>query len=607
MTHTIAYRSPVWFAALLFLLLSAIQAYKPLNLDNADLPVWAKAVADTGKPIAYRGEDRPSDTFVYHTPLYLYALGGWIKIFGYGVSQIRMFGVACALLLGLICIQTFHEIFARHFSRKLLWPFWPVFLLNPYTLQSASIADTDTTVYGPLLCGFLLACVRLAWRNGQQLEKPARLDLIIAAVVLGLCFWAKLTTVLLVIPVPLLMLLPPFGWKRAGFYFSIVVGGGAILFLSTYAAWCYWIGVKWNTCFVWLYSYFATRGSSGQSGLMARIRDYSRNSTYMLPFTMKWTGGAPWIAALAVCGLSAWKLARKDMRFWPALLILGVALGSTTYYAGQTLSFGNSPFKYHYVFWGIVCLPLAVAAGWMWSLATETGGTGMLTGLCAVTAAAGLWVGARVLTDRLLTGAIPVGQNWFYWLLPLVCVVIVASLSWTTGQRKVAAAVIVSAIVFHVSMETGICIYQVKQPYSTTYNYGQRGLVETAAFIQAISRPDEILMCMKDLGPMTDRHYYESYSYIYSGSQGATTAIDLMSSRVHLAAFTEQIGEDQLVMNEPLMHWVAKNCRLLKSVGNYRIYETPSRIAQNERVLAAAASAGAVVMPASVKVSKEAR
>jgi hypothetical protein len=74
-----------------------------------------------------------------------------------------------------------------------------------------------------------------------------------------------------------------------------------------------------------------------------------------------------------------------------------------------------------------------------------------------------------------------------------------------------------------------------------------------------------------------------------------------------LAAFTEQIGEDQLVMNEPLMRWVAKNCRLLKSIGNYRIYETPCRIAANEKVLAAAASAAAGVMPASMKVSKGAR
>jgi hypothetical protein len=47
-----AYRSPAWFAVSLFLLLSAIQAYKPFNLDNADLPVWAKAVAETGKPVA---------------------------------------------------------------------------------------------------------------------------------------------------------------------------------------------------------------------------------------------------------------------------------------------------------------------------------------------------------------------------------------------------------------------------------------------------------------------------------------------------------------------------------------------------------------------------
>ncbi len=88
-----------------------------------------------------------------------------------------------------------------------------------------------------------------------------------------------------------------------------------------------------------------------------------------------------------------------------------------------------------------------------------------------------------------------------------------------------------------------------------------------------MSHPTDFIMCMKDLGPMAERRYFENYGYVYGGEPGAAQAIELLSGKVRLAVFTEQIGEDQLIMNPMLLEWVKRNCRLVKSIGNYRIYE----------------------------------
>src|SRR6478752_1836898 len=84
-----------------FLLLSANQAWKPLHLDNMDFPAVAKATAETGLPIYYRGEENPKHLGLYHPPLYIYSLAAWYRLFGPTPTATRMFGALFAILQGL--------------------------------------------------------------------------------------------------------------------------------------------------------------------------------------------------------------------------------------------------------------------------------------------------------------------------------------------------------------------------------------------------------------------------------------------------------------------------------------------------------------------------
>src|SRR3974390_1131481 len=105
-------RSPITAAAIFcFVILSAVNAPRPLHLDNMDFPAIAASTAVSGLPIWYKGEKKPHDTGLYHPPLYIYLLAGWIRAFGSSPAAVRMFGMACALLQGLLVLEIVRTLF----------------------------------------------------------------------------------------------------------------------------------------------------------------------------------------------------------------------------------------------------------------------------------------------------------------------------------------------------------------------------------------------------------------------------------------------------------------------------------------------------------------
>lgn len=574
----------VWFAIAVFVLLSGMQAHKPLHLDNADLPVWGKAVADTGAPVAYRGEDRAHDLFLYHTPLYLYVLGAWYTVVGYGPAQTRLLNVGLTLLLGVIVLEIVRHLHGREVRDRVKVLFWPLFLLNPYTLQCAAIADIDTSIYGPLLCGFMLAVIRLLWQDAKPRSIQAWHELIWPTLLLALCFWAKLTTVWLLVPFTLTALL-----LRSRAAFSVQAGlsitaGGFAIFVLTYRQWSHSFGADWLTVFFWLSSY----PGSTTGGFMGRVARFAGTSNDMLPFIFRWTGFLPWLGLgvfLVMCGAGALRrrdhahpdgqVARERAQITGA--VFGMAVLATLYYAGQRYTFGNAPYKYVYVFWPLVCMALALTAigakpdGTRWVPSLSVQSRRALTAAVLMLIIVIGWTAALTLfrDDYLRGGAI---TPLSFWLLPTM-VLAGALVAWTLRHYRSAAGLVWALIALHVGFQSAICVHQAQQPYSTTYNYGQLGLAATASFIQLHTNPQDVVFCMKDLGPIANRRYIESYGYMYGGAERSGQAIETIKSRVRLVVATEQIGEDQLIMNSALKRWVETNCRLIKSLGNYRIYE----------------------------------
>jgi Dolichyl-phosphate-mannose-protein mannosyltransferase len=576
--------------------LFAASAWKPLQLDNMDFPAVAKQAAKTGLPIYYRGEPNPHDpgghrTYgvphgmdfaLYHPPLYLYTLALWFDLLGFGEVQVRMFGYLCALFQGWIVLELVRALFGSETARRITGWFWLLFLLNPYTLQTASIADIDSTIYGPLLCGTLLIAVRMSWRQGEPRRDPVRPgEYVFLCAPLVLVLWAKLTTVWLLPPAILLLLVKRLGWAKACVVTAAVTISATVIFLATYFAYGRITGLDVRFTFSFTVDSLL-KGSSGKPGLVARIDAFRNNFVIMAPTLAGWTGAAPWFAAIGVALAAAWKGVRdRDKPFLQGLVLVGLALITTAYYCGQTMTFGRAPFKYTFVYWGIVVACSALLLDFL--LEAWAGGSKVSKRLLAMLAAAVYVVSALVSATWGKDTILLTGLAWPYlWLLylPALVLLAVAPLRWVAPTLAVAA--LACAMSAWAGNSLGVAIYQARVNYSTTYDYGQTGFEDTVSFIRANTQPDEVIASMKDIGFKAERRYIENYGPLYGGPNDPARWLTeaLSSGQVRYAVFTAQRGQDNLLANPPLKSWIEQNCALVRSFGDYRIY---SYIADHER------------------------
>lgn len=571
-------------AVLAFCSLSAIRSSQPLHLDNMDFPAVALATSESGRPVYYRGEENPRHSGLYHPPLYIYLLAGWFRVVGFGEAQVRVFGMLCALAQGVLVLQIMQTIFGPSARRRCAPWFWLLFLLNPYTLQTAAIADIDSTIYGPAICLVLLLALRLSWTSGQwRSEDPSMAELALVAGALAVGLWCKLTTILLVIPFLCLLLVERFGWFRAIKISSLISLAGIGGFFFSYVAYGALLDLDVGYTFSFTLTSLLTRGASEGGGWIARVGDYERNFAAMAPFMARWTGLLPWVAvaaAISMAGVSWLRLGLRRAQHYG--LVLGLALVSSIYYCAKVHTFGAAPFKYVFVYWGLVMTaPVVLAQGWknwfppeaLHCKALDRPRIGVLTSAAlAIMFLVAAILGAASGDDRILY-AYSIG-----WEECGAAVLLAFSLlgsAWLrAGRRETIRCLTLASVAFAGGQQLGWALAQAPVDYSTTYDYGQRGLDETATFIRLNTAPDEIISSMKDLGFRAGRRYYENFGLIYGGPTGAQHLIDLMEKRqARFAVFTEGRGQDQLIMNKKLLDWVEDHCILVRSLGNYRIYE----------------------------------
>lgn len=562
------------FALLVFLILFVSGASKPLQLDNMDFPAAAAQTAVSGVPVYYRGEENPRALGLYHPPLYIYLLAAWIRVFGFAATQVRMFGMLCVLLQGLVTLALLRELFGRDLIARCSPWFWLIFLLNPYTIQGASIADIDTTIYGPLMGAALLAVIRLSWRDGVWREDAIRrreYAVVIAAVTL--CLWAKLTTALLLFPFLFLLMIPRLRIARAAAATIAISIAAVAAFLVTYRLYGKLSGMNVGYTFAFTWASFLGRGSSQTPGLMARIADFRNNAQFMIPFMVRWTGLAPWLAGAAmVCVAFQRAWAAKDRRAAHLGLLILLALLCTAYYCGKVETFGAAPFKYVFVFWGLelgAVILLTFTGKELWSVdGMKRQWTRYGSGIVALAGLTALCT-ARFLGDHvILFGA---GGNYKWPLvLPGLAILAGATLRWSRFGRILLA----TGFALYCGVSAGVALTQSKANYATQYDYGQTGFMDTVSFLRLNTAPTDIISSMKDIGFSADRRYFENYGALYGDDRAEQRLITAISSgQVAYEVFTEGRGQDELIMRPSLRTWITEHCDLVRSFGNYRIYK----------------------------------
>jgi hypothetical protein len=544
-------------AMAIFIALWVAQSGKPLQLDDVDHYGIARAIRETGKPLYYRGEDAARMSGALHPPLNDYLLAGWMVLWGESQPSAKAFSLAGCLAQGVAALALARLLLPPPLWRRTRPWFWATFLISPYSLQAASMVDIDVASYGPWLTLYLWSIVRLDWRSGQaRPDRPRLLEWVLPAAVLTCCLWTKLTTVLLTFPFTFLLLVPRRGWGRAAATAAAIIAGGAGVFLATlWLAASSW-GLSPTSTLTFAYR-MATSGGHRATPIDTLV--------YMGPQLAAWTGLLPGFAAFAglVCLGRGVRAERRSVEA-AAAVVLGLAVASVLYYLATRLSFANAPYKYAFAYSAVLSLPLAVFAA---------GRTKVRFVWIGLAAAAGFGVAWFLLRDSvpftgwntrsLLLLGLPAGLG------------AAACLRAALGGKQPGwtNATLLLALSYHLASQAGVALVQATAPYSTTYDYGQRGLAEAARYVDEHTDDDDLISSMKDLGVLADRRYFESYAALYGGEDETDRLIKAWESgRVTLIVFTAGIGQDQLVAKPRLSAWLEHRAELVATRGNYRIY-----------------------------------
>ena len=450
---------------LLAAILFGLGAAKPLNLDNAEFPPAAEATAKTWTPVYYRGEDMPRRAAVFHPPLYVYMLAVWVKAFGASPASFRYFGFACLLLAGavtVLLVQAAHGSWPRW--RFHLW-YWPLLMLNPYTLQTASIVDIDSSIYGPVLVLLLWAAMRL----GRRSPRPASGWVLLA---IGVCvaFWLKLTTALILWPAFWLLLRGSLGGSPALRRATLVFWGGALLFVATYAAFCHLLDLNFRFALA-----FDTQSVFQRGAASASLADWLSRHMSQAPGVMahlvSWGGVLPLVVlpvSTVFYGMRVRKRAAPGDSAWFAILL--ISLSTVAVYCLITGVFGGAPFKYTFVFWPVVVAAAALYLAGSPFDRTPPAVKPVLAGAAIFSAVAAVSLAGW--KDRLIVEGLAGAPAMAMVVVPVLLLAAGGLMQATAGTGRLGRLAICAAALLSGGALLGTAIHQARADYSTTYDYG---------------------------------------------------------------------------------------------------------------------------------------
>jgi 4-amino-4-deoxy-L-arabinose transferase-like glycosyltransferase len=491
-------------ATLVYLVLVARQIDRPLMYDDANFALAAKAVAETGLPFGNQGWMSERGDFsqreqwaLWHPPLYVYADGLFARIGGWSPPVLRLVGVlgglaSAALSLALASDLTRGPPRARQVAGGVAVA---LFALSPLVVQSTLILDIDFTVLLPLTLLFVLVYLRLESRPVAWLWLGP---------LFAVLLWAKMTN-----PLPLVGVI--FVWQLLRGRFvpaathALGIGlGGVALFGVSWLAIGRWLGFPLDMPFgVNLVQWH-------DSADIAR-RAYSSPGAFIdgLQPTVLWLG--PGLVSLGLAGIAVrggqlarvWRIGNVDL----VIGVIGVfVLGYVNKNAGWLP-------KYQVALAPLLACLAAPLIAQAWCARPRLTSTIGVLGVVA----AGLVTRALVRDDWALQRTWQIESSAAAWLLGIVVVAALSGLPWRASAATACAALAGLAL----GWSLGLDVVQARAAYATGYWYGTRGTAETAAWVDAHLRPDQMYLSAKEVAIRTrELRYVDQENVAYSLSIG---------------------------------------------------------------------------------------
>ena len=573
----------------LFIILVVAQAGKKFVLDEIDFPAVAKATSETGVPVYYRGEDNQKHIGIYHPPLYIYSLAGFVKAFGYSENTIRIFGMFCTLITAFLCILIIEKLFPNEAIQKYFaLIFLPIFLIHPYTLANTTLPDIDQTVLPVTILLFIYFMLKkfssqeLSWPHETKTSSLG-ISILALSSLFALNLWAKMTTPLALLPTAFFILLAlGYALRRSLTIVALIAIFGTTLFLTTYWVYCYYFSLPFDYTFQFLAHSF-TKGTSGPGGLTTILEKVYINLSYLKQFANWLT--IPFLFSLFLS--LAYLIAKKKKSVSENILIILSLFGLfvTIFYLILIAPFGHF-FKYPYPVFSLLVLPISyyftmylfsslpneeqeiIKHGKLLIIEKQN----MILGLIFVsifipTAFYQLFIAK----DRAILVDYPIS---FYVLSAVVIVAIfLGSLSQRFILIKYFKYFIPALLAVLLGVQLGISRSQAVAKYPTKYEYGQRGMNETIAYLKSHVAPTEVIWSMKDIGYYVNNKYVENYNFIFETSLESKLADIIRTKHVRYFVVTQGIGEDRVDAYPALKRGLDSCCIIDHEFGNFVIYK----------------------------------
>jgi hypothetical protein len=475
-----------------YLILALPQTGQSLIIDEAEFPRLAEAIAETGQPVFYRGEESPGQTGVFHPPLYAFLLGFWVKLLGFSPVVVRVFGVLLMLATAWFGYRTLEEIGPKDLEPGFFLVF---FLLHPFVLQSALLPDIDGTL-------LIFAATLLGWTLVRSVARELSLSRQILGVgsALALVLACKLTAVY-AIPFVFAVLLIAKGPVRA----AKVTAAASVLAAGIFLV--VWRLVSWVTDSPFSFPFEFTL----QSGLKGGVGDLPLSTALrrLIPadWAMFWLG-MPVLLMAAVGTVHVAARWRQEPHRRVLLAFAAWAVGVLALYSLIT----GPPYGFPKYLVGampalamLAAIPAASGAErlkdlgrWAWAVPVAVV---PLVYLLYVQYADGLD------TNRYFT------HPWFV-LLPIglaagLVLAVLASRRPDDWIRYSVACLSVAGAALLFSHSFSVDLYQAQQDSSIRYHPSEVGFDRTVARMKELVRPDEPFLAPKDIGSAVYNRFHQ--------------------------------------------------------------------------------------------------
>ncbi|MDP8922383.1 MAG: glycosyltransferase family 39 protein [Chloroflexota bacterium] len=472
------------------------QLARPYVYDDVNFALGGRAVARTGLPYGNQGYllhlfEQREQWAIWHPPLYVYALGLWMRVFGDGEPATRSLGVLCQLLAAGVAFDIARRVAeqgggsrTRGLAAGLIA--FAILLVNPLAIQAAQILDIDNTVLTLLLAAAVWLAIRLPGRWGWR-------TIIAFGLLFALTLWAKLTT-------PWILLA---GLVFTRFFQGLGVRGalealavgvvGCLVFLAT------WVGVAGATGMPIDYTLTVLSREAEESTLSSRARLVSVPAfLHGIAPAILWLG--PFFCLLFVlAGVPRlWSLVRgRGLVAGDLLVVLGAAI-----YLVYFVKLAGALPKYHSAMlplWAAACGILVARAAGRSSpaqLALSVGGLVALT----------TWLVAPMADEWTITWTPGVLQLLVG--VPLLAGIGLAALWSLLGVGNRLGGVAVALLVLTLSWSIALDLGQRDRIGSTTYFYGRYGQQAAAEVVDRLLRPGEVYVAAKDVAWYSAHDHY---------------------------------------------------------------------------------------------------